>query len=84
MNSPCFVEKGWINNVNSPLLRNSEGMKFNQIKQSETFIKDDSHCAWLVGYVKKNIDANDLTTVNPITYNTPDAASNIPAAGSFS
>lgn len=84
MNSPCFIEKGWINDVNSPLLRNSEGMKFNQIKQSETFIKDDSHCAWLVGYVKKNIDANDLTNVNPINYNTPDAASNIPAAGSFS
>ena len=84
MNSPCFIEKGWINDVNSPLLRNSEGMKFNQIKQSETFIKDDSHCAWLVGYVKKNIDASDLTNVNPINYNTPDAASNIPAAGSFS
>lgn len=83
MNSPCFVEKGWISDVNSPLLRNSEGMKFNQIKQSETFIKDDSHCAWLVGYVKKNIDANDLSTVNPINYTAPGATANIPDAGSY-
>lgn len=45
MKSPCFVEKGWINSTDNPLLLNSEGMKFNQIKQSEDFIKDDSHCA---------------------------------------
>ena len=77
MKSPCFVEKGMINSVNNPLLLNSEGMRFNQIKQSEDFIKDDSHCAWLVGYVKKNIDSSDLTNVNPINYTTPGASANI-------
>ena len=83
MNSPCFVEKGAINDVYSPLLLNSEGMAFNKIKQSEDFIKDDSRCAWLVGYVKKNIDATDLNNVNPISYTSPSASANIPAAGSY-
>ena len=83
MNSPCFVEKGWINNVENPLLLNSEGMKFNQIKQSEAFIKDNSHCAWLVGYVKKNIDASDLTNVNPISYTSQSAAASIPSSGEY-
>ena len=58
-------------------------MVFNKIKQSEDFIKDASHCAWLVGYVKKNIDASDLTNVNPINYTSPSAAANIPAAGEY-
>ncbi len=83
MNSPCFVEKGFINDIYSPLLLNSEGMSFNQIKKSEDCIKDDSRCAWLVGYVKKNIDANDLNSVNPISYTTPGAGANLPAAGSY-
>ena len=83
MNSPCFVEKGWINDVNSPLLLNSEGMKFNQIKQSEDFIKDSTHCAWLVGYLKKNIAAGDLSAVNPITYTAPGATASIPSAGEY-
>lgn len=83
MNNPCFIEKGYINDVTNPLLLNSEGMKFNQIKQSEKFIKDDSHCAWLVGYVKKNIDNNDLTNVNPIVYTVPRADNNTPSASIY-
>ena len=58
-------------------------MVFNKIKQSEDFIKDATHCAWLVGYLKKNIDANDLQNVNPISYTSPSAAANIPAAGEY-
>ena len=83
MQSPCFVEKGSITDLSSPLLRNSEGMVFNQIKQSEDFIKDKSKCAWLVGYLKKGIDATDLQSVNPITYTDADDIANIPAAGSY-
>ena len=84
MTSPCFIEKGMVSDVNSPLLLNSEGMRFNQIKQNEQFIKDNTKCAWLVGYVKKNIDANDLQNVNPINYTAPSASSDIPDAEDFS
>ena len=53
MGAQCFVEKGYITNTASPLLRNSEGGSYNQIKQSETLLKDATGVAWLVGYMKK-------------------------------
>ena len=84
MNSPCFVEKGNLSDVNDALVLNSEGMSFNQIKKGETYIKDSTHCAWLVGYLKKNLDSTKLTNVNPITYTIPSPSGNIPSASSFS
>lgn len=54
MTAPCFVEKGIISNNNDPLLFNSENMSFNQIKQSETLLKDKTGCAWIVGYVSQD------------------------------
>ena len=83
MNSPCYVEKGYINDVNDPLLLNSEGMAFNQIKRDETYIQDDSHCAWIVGYVHKDLDATKLSGVNPVTYTKPNPTGDIPSASSF-
>ena len=83
MNSPCYVEKGYINDVNNPLLLNSEGMAFNQIKQDEKLIQDESHCAWLVGYIHKNLDATKLSGVNPVTYTKPNPSGDIPDAGDF-
>lgn len=83
MNSPCFVEKGFINDPNDPLLLNSEGMSFNQIKKDEFFIRDETNCAWLVGYLKKDLDATKLSNVNPITYTISSPTGNIPDAGSF-
>ena len=51
INSPIFLEKGFINDVNDPLLYNSESMKFNQIKQSETPLMDETKSGWVVGYI---------------------------------
>ena len=45
MNSPCYVEKGWIDDVENPLLLNSEGTAFNQQKQGETILRDKTNCA---------------------------------------
>lgn len=66
MNSPCFVEKGSIVDVNDPLLLNAEGMAFNQQKQSEQLLRDNTNCAWLVGYLKK-----DISQAETITYTFP-------------
>ena len=68
MSSPCFVEKGTINSTVNPLLFNAEGMKFNEIKKDELLLKDETKCAWLVGYVKNDIDQD----VTGITYTDPD------------
>ena len=51
INSPIFLEKGFINDVNDPLLYNSESMSLNQIKQSETPLKDETQSGWVVGYI---------------------------------
>lgn len=70
MSSPCFVEKGTIDTPLNPLLFNSEGVRFNEIKKGELLVKDATKCAWLVGYVKKDIDQ----PVQGITYTDPDDA----------
>ena len=57
MNSPCFVEKGFVNDVKSPLLYNPESNIVNEIKKDEVLLKDSSGCAWLVGYMKKDATA---------------------------
>ena len=54
MEAPCFVEKGFVNDVDSSLLYNKENMTFNQIKQSETLLKDETGCGWIVGYVSQD------------------------------
>ena len=44
VNSPIFLEKGFINDINDPLLYNSESMNVNQIKQSEIPLMDETKC----------------------------------------
>ena len=44
INSPIFLEKGFINDINDPLLYNSESMNVNQIKQSEIPLMDETKC----------------------------------------
>lgn len=51
LNSPIFLEKGFINDVNDPLLYNSESMNVNQIKQLEVPLMDETKCGWVVGYI---------------------------------
>lgn len=51
IDSPIFLEKGYINDVNDPLLYNSESMNVNQIKQLEIPLKDETGCGWVVGFI---------------------------------
>ena len=51
VNSPMFIEKGYIDDVNDPLLYNSESMNLNQIKQLEMPLKDETKSGWVVGYI---------------------------------
>lgn len=53
-NAPTFIEKGIISDTTDPLLYNSESMTYNQIKQSETLLKDSTGCGWVVGYIPQN------------------------------
>lgn len=48
--SPVFIEKASLDDAD-PFIFNSEDMTFNQIKKSETLLKDETDCAWIVGYM---------------------------------
>lgn len=60
LESPMFIEKATLPS-SSPLIFNSEQMTFNQIKKSETLIKDKSNCPWIIGYYAKNTENKFLS-----------------------
>lgn len=66
LESPCYIEKGYVD-ATDPAIFNKEDVLLNQIKTSETLLKDDSHTAWIVGYVAQDHQAlTDKTfTLNP-------------------
>lgn len=60
MLSPVYVEKGWLKDTD-PFIFNPEGMSFNQIKTSETLLKDFSNTAWIVGYIASNFGSQNIS-----------------------
>ena len=56
INAPSFIEKATITNKNDVAIFNNENMGFNQIKTSETLLKDLTNCPWIVGFVPSNSD----------------------------
>ena len=54
VSATTFIEKGIITDVNDPLIYNKENMTYNQIKQSETLLKDATQMPWLIGYVSQD------------------------------
>ena len=78
MTAPCFVEKGFVNNVNSPFLYNSESMTYNQIKQKETLLKDNTGCGWIIGYVSQDGARYPANDANPNYYSIQARAGSLP------
>lgn len=70
LDAPCMVEKGFVNNPLSDYsIFNSEGQNYNQIKQDETPLYDQTQCPWIVGYFippKEAVDYYLKPTVIPI------------------
>lgn len=54
-NADAFIEKATLTE-NNPLIFNDEAMTVNQIKTSETLLKDETDCPWIVGYYSTNAD----------------------------
>ena len=65
INAPTFIEKATVSN-SDPAIFNNENMGFNQIKTSETLLKDETGCAWIVGYYARS-DGNAITTLSGTT-----------------
>lgn len=54
ISSPCFIEKASVQSISDICIYNTEDVKLNQIKQSETLLKDVSGKGWLIGYISSN------------------------------
>lgn len=59
LNSKCFVDRGTVGD-NSPLIYNQEPIPVNQIKKSETLLKDNTGCAWICGFLSKNYNGGGI------------------------
>ena len=55
MDAPALIERGPLR-ADSPFIYNKERFSFNQIKRSETLLKDETGTAWIVGYVSTDTD----------------------------
>lgn len=65
MNSPAYIERGCLRRSN-PLIFNSEGLQYNQIKKGETLLKDPTGSGWYVGYVIGDLaEDGDITVTVP-------------------
>lgn len=54
IDAPMFLERATINDQSSAFLYQSEGIRFNQIKdENEILLKDGSKHAWIVGYIDR-------------------------------
>lgn len=64
--APAFIEKGYVG-PNDSAIFNKENITVNQIKTSETLLKDDSKTAWIVGYIAQDHPAlsDKQFTLNP-------------------
>jgi hypothetical protein len=79
LSATVYVEKGTltknlfpINSLN-PLAFNQEAFTANQIKTSETLLKDKLGCKWIVGYLNKEaIKSEETITDVPNAHITPD------------
>lgn len=60
LTAPCFIEKATLE-TGDPMIFNKEDMTVNQIKTSETQLKDETGCAWVVGYVPSNAFSQSQT-----------------------
>lgn len=63
LTAPMFVEKATLDN-SDPMIFNSEDMTFNQIKTSETLLKDETGCGWVVGYMATSDGEGNIYTYN--------------------
>lgn len=64
--APIYVEKAVIDDAQSPLLFNNEGLKVNQVKKDEILLKDKSECPWLVMYIAKDVIGSNDSNINTV------------------
>ena len=78
INAPMYLHKATIN-VNDEAIYNEEDFQVNQIKTSETLLKDRTQNPWLVGYIARNTESKTISIPeDPIKVDYPDGISTVP------
>lgn len=70
MNCSAFIKKGRLEN-DDPMIFNTEGMNFNQIKKREDLLKDTTGCAWIVGYCANSLGETEKAVTYTGQYTVP-------------
>lgn len=60
INAPMYIERAPLDD-NDPYIFNKERIPLNQIKNSETLLKDETQSAWIVGYIPRNAFSSSTT-----------------------
>lgn len=60
LSSNCLIERAIVTDSNN-LIFNKETASFNQIKKGETLLKDETGCAWLIGFLATNYAGGNLS-----------------------
>ena len=63
IDAPAMIERGRLG-AYDPYIFNDEGMRFNQIKQSETLLKDETQIPWVIGYLARAEEETNPTTID--------------------
>lgn len=67
VNQPCFIERGIPKSTTDPAIYKKGENTYNQIKRSETLLKDETGCPWVVGFVPRNYRFdNKITASMPV------------------
>lgn len=82
VNTEMRIERGFCYDDN-PAIYNNEGIEFNEIKVSETLLKDKTNCPWIIMYIPNNLTLSDdirfkLPTFDKV--NTISGIANLPYA----
>ena len=61
-NAPMFIEKATLSD-DDPLIFNQEAITTNQIKKDEILLQDSSKMGWIVGYIAKQYENTNPTSI---------------------
>lgn len=63
LDAPMYIEKATVQD-DDPAIYNNEGVSVNQIKTKEYLLKDETECAWIVGYIDREFKDPPATNEN--------------------
>ena len=61
--APAYIEKGYIDNIDNPVIFMQEGLGVNQIKKEEVPLYDKTGSPWICAFFKEGVAKSVYATV---------------------